>query len=153
LLVVAPIESQRTVRTPGDDIHVDLSVSQSKSGIAVSRKGTTLQITWPIEGSEQGVLVLQLGAKEPLIEKLGIRKTADGPVAPLLRSVDLVPTGRSASQSGSNSHREHGPTHAAARRVLPLAVSLGSQGARTREQVEDLGADLGWVAVPFVFPV
>jgi hypothetical protein len=90
LLVVAPIESQRAVRTPGGDIQVDLSASQSKSGIAVSQKGTTVQITWPIEAREQGVLVLQLRAEKALIQELAIRKTSDGPVIPLLRNVDAV---------------------------------------------------------------
>jgi hypothetical protein len=72
------------------EIAVDLSGYQPASGIAVRQQDTRLYLRWPLAKDEHGVLVLQLRAKEPLIEELGIAATADGPAAPLLREVQPV---------------------------------------------------------------
>ena len=66
-------------------IDVDLSGHKPASGVVIHQDGLRLRITWPMTEGEHGVLILQLSDKEPLIEELGIAKTADGPTSPLLR--------------------------------------------------------------------
>ena len=56
----------------GDDVRVDLSAHKRESGVAVRQDGARLRITWPLAEGQHGALTLQLGAKEPLIEELGI---------------------------------------------------------------------------------
>ena len=75
---------------PPADVAVDLSGHKPESGVAVRQDDGRLRVTWPMAEGEYGVLVLQLRAREPLIEELGIAKTADGPVTPLLRKVNPV---------------------------------------------------------------
>jgi hypothetical protein len=72
------------------DIVVDTSAYKPGCGVAVRQDDTALRLTWPIADGEHGVLVLQLRAKEPLIEELGLAKTADGKATPLLRKVNPV---------------------------------------------------------------
>jgi hypothetical protein len=77
-------------QTSGSDVRVDLSAHKRESGVAVRQDGNRLRITWPLAEGQHGALTLQLAAKEPLIEELGIAKTADGPVTPLLQKVNPV---------------------------------------------------------------
>jgi hypothetical protein len=77
-------------RSLADGIAVDLSTHDPGSGVVVRQDGTRLRITWPVAEGEHGVLVLQLGPKEPLIEELGLARAADGPSTPLLRRTDPV---------------------------------------------------------------
>ncbi len=69
------------------EVVVDLSGHRAESGVFLSRDGDLLRLTWPMAESEYGVLVLRLRAREPLIEELGIAKTADGTSVPLLRKL------------------------------------------------------------------
>ncbi len=69
-------------------IDVDLAGHKPTSGVVIHHDGPRLRMTWPMAEGEHGVLILQLADKEPLIEELGIAKTADGPTSPLLRKVN-----------------------------------------------------------------
>jgi hypothetical protein len=69
---------------------VDLSGHDPASGVTVRQDDTRLRLTWPIAEGEHGVLVLQLRPAQPLIEELGLARTADGPSTPLLRQVNPV---------------------------------------------------------------
>jgi hypothetical protein len=71
-------------------VAVDLSAHRPACGVAVRQEGTRLHVRWPVAGREHGVLVLQLQPDRPLIEELGIAKTADGPSTALLRQVNPV---------------------------------------------------------------
>jgi hypothetical protein len=73
-----------------DVVAVDVSAHRPACGVAVRQKGAQLHVRWPVAGREHGVLVLQLRPDRPLIEELGIAKTADGPSTALLRKVNPV---------------------------------------------------------------
>jgi hypothetical protein len=75
---------------PATAVEADFSAYQPSCGVAVRQEGTLLHVRWPIGGGEHGVLSLQLRSDEALIEELGIAATADGPAAPLLRTVRPV---------------------------------------------------------------
>jgi hypothetical protein len=77
-------------QSPTTDVAVDLSGHKATSGTVIRRDDTRLRLTWPMAEGEYGVLVLQLRAKEPLIEELGIARTEDGAPTPLLRKVNPV---------------------------------------------------------------
>jgi hypothetical protein len=86
ILLIATAPAQ-----PADNLPpVDLSGYQRASGVTIRADGSRLSIAWPMAETEYGRLVLQLQAKEPLIEELGISETADGPVRVLLRKVNPV---------------------------------------------------------------
>ena len=60
------------------DVTVDIAGHKAASGIAIRQDGTKLHVRWPMAEGEQGVFVLQLAAKQPLIEELGIARRANG---------------------------------------------------------------------------
>jgi hypothetical protein len=60
------------------------------SGVLIRRDGSRLRIRWPVTAKEHGALTLQLQPGRPLIEEIGTAATADGPVAPILRGVNLT---------------------------------------------------------------
>jgi hypothetical protein len=107
LLAIAQAQS------PRGPIQVDLPSNQSPAGIVIRKQETRLHITWPIEAGEHGVLALQLQPREPLIEELGISRTADGPVIPILRKVapvTMVTVGvRDLSKQGWNAFFDNPP--------------------------------------------
>jgi hypothetical protein len=92
---------------------VDLSAHDPASGVAVRRDETRLRLTWPIADGEHGVLVLQLRPAEPLIEELGLARSADGPSTPLLRRVNpvtfLTVGSRDLSKQGWNAFFDNPP--------------------------------------------
>jgi hypothetical protein len=71
-------------------VAVDVSAHRPACGVAVRQEGTKLHVRWPIATGEHGVLVLQLQPDRPLLEELGIARTADGPSTALLRKVNPV---------------------------------------------------------------
>jgi hypothetical protein len=73
-----------------NELEVDRSTDLPRAGITTQRQGSRLRVTWPITPTERGSLVLQLQAKEPLIEELGISPSATGAVTPILRNVNPV---------------------------------------------------------------
>src|SRR5690348_9702965 len=75
---------------PPEGVVVDVSAHRPVSGVSVRQVGTTLHVRWPIQRGQHGVLVLQLQPDRPLIEELGLAKTADAPCTPLLRQVNPV---------------------------------------------------------------
>src|SRR5439155_460906 len=74
--------------TADDAIKADLSGHKVASGVTIRQDDSRLRITWPIGPEEYGVMILQLQPKQPLIEELGIAKTADGRSMPLIRKVN-----------------------------------------------------------------
>jgi hypothetical protein len=129
------------------DVVVDLSNHTPASRVAVRQDGTRLRITWPMAPGEHGVLVLQLRPQEPLIEELGIAKTADGPATPLLQKVQpvtfLTVGIRDLSQQGWNVFFDNPPrrpheTFLAARETRHVRVH--SQGRRSTVTLDGLSA-------------
>src|SRR5262249_24607193 len=126
---------------------VDFSAYQPASGVTVRQDDTRLRLTWPMADGEQGVLVLQLRAKEPLIEELGIARAGGGPVPPLLRNVNpvtyLTVGVRDLSKQGWNAFFDNPPrrpheTFAAVRETK--AVRVRSQGRRATVILDGLSA-------------
>jgi hypothetical protein len=71
-------------------VSLDLAGYKRGSGVAIRQKGTLLHVAWPIARGEHGVLVLQLQRNEPLLEMLGIARTAGEPAIALVRHVNPV---------------------------------------------------------------
>jgi hypothetical protein len=90
VVLFACFEGLAYAQPPRRDTEVDLSGQRQGTGVTIEHRGTRLHIRWPITASEQGILILQLRAKEPLIEECGVAGSADGPAIPLLRKVDPV---------------------------------------------------------------
>jgi hypothetical protein len=88
--IFASITGTVQAQSSTTDVAVDLSGHKSASGVVLRQDDTRLHLTWPMAEGEFGVLILQLRAREPLIEELGIAKTVDGPATPLLRQVNPV---------------------------------------------------------------
>jgi hypothetical protein len=116
----------------------DLVGHNNKSGVIVSQDDTRLRLAWPIADGEHGVLVLQLRDSEPLIEELGIARTADGPSAPVLRKVNpltyLTVGVRDLSKQGWNAFFDNPPQrpHETFRAVLNRKeVHVHSEGQRS----------------------
>src|SRR5438874_7827653 len=86
--ICASITTAARAQPPTKDVAVDLSGHKPESGVVIRQDDSRLRLTWPMAEGEFGVLVLQLRAREPLIEEMGIAKTADGPSVPLLRKVN-----------------------------------------------------------------
>ncbi len=142
-LLTAAISSQAAA----DAVAVDLSAYQPASGVAIRRDGTQLRVAWPMAEGEHGVLVLQLQAKQPLIEELGIAKTADGPAVALLRKVQpatqLTVGVRDLSRQGWNVFFDNPPRrpHETFPAVLePKSVRVQSQGRHSTVICDGLSA-------------
>jgi hypothetical protein len=89
LSVVSATVAALPTRLP-EGATVDVSAYRPACGVAVRQEGTKLHVRWPAGSGQHGVLVLQLQADQPLIEELGIAKSADGPSTALLRKVSPV---------------------------------------------------------------
>jgi hypothetical protein len=87
-IVTIPTISAQEI--PAKLIPVDLSGFKPVTGVNVRQDDTRLRMAWPMADGEHGMLVLQLQANEPLIEEMGIAKTADGAAVTLLKKVEPV---------------------------------------------------------------
>jgi len=130
-----------------DDAAVDLTGYKPGSGVAVRQDGTRLRVAWPAAEGEYGVLVLRLRAGEPLIEELGLARTADGPAMPLLRNVNpvtfLTVGTRDLSQQGWNAFFDNPPRrpHETFRAALePKKVRVETRGRRGTVVLDGLTA-------------
>lgn len=128
-------------------IDVDLSGHKPASGVVIHQDGTRLRVAWPMAKGEHGVLILQLRDKEPLIEELGVAKTADGPTSLLLRKVNpmtrLTVGIRDLSKQGWNAFFDNPPQrpHATFVAVLqPKKVRAQSQGRHSTVILDGLTA-------------
>jgi hypothetical protein len=128
-------------------VAVDLTGYKRGSGVAVRQEGNRLRIGWPIAQGEHGVVVLQLRADEPLLEMLGIARTAGGPAIALVSKVDpgtLVTVGtRDLSTQGWNVFFDNPPrrSHETFAAVLNRKkVRIHSQGRRCTIVIEGLSA-------------
>lgn len=72
------------------DVSVDFSAYQPASGVAIRHEGSQLNIRWPLAENEYGAMKLDLRPDQPLIAELGIAKTADGAVMPIVRNAQPV---------------------------------------------------------------
>jgi hypothetical protein len=143
----ASITAAAQARPPTTDVAVDLSGHKEASGVVIRRDDTRLRLTWPMAEGEYGVLVLQLRAKEPLIEELGIAKSDDGPPTPLLRKVNpvtyLTVGVRDLSKQGWNAFFDNPPRrpHETFPAVLNLKkVRAHSQGRHSTVTLDGLSA-------------
>jgi hypothetical protein len=135
---------------PGDAIPVDFSAYKAASGVAIRQDGTQLRITWPVAESadgEQGVLVLELKAKQPLIEELGIAKTPKAPATSLVRKVNpvtfLTVGIRDLSKMGWNTFFDNPPTRPHKTFMAELEkkkVRVQSQGRHSTVIIDELSA-------------
>lgn len=126
---------------------VDLSAHKPESGVTVRQDATQLHVTWPMSGGTYGRLVLQLQANEPLIEEMGIARTADGPANPLLRKVQpvtfLTVGVRDLSAQGWNAFFDNPPKrpHETFPAILiKKAVRVQSHGRRSTVLIDGLSA-------------
>jgi hypothetical protein len=145
--LVAAVASAAQAQPAAEGIRADLSAYQAGSGVAVRQDGTRLRLTWPMAEGEHGVLVLQVRADEPLIEELGVARTADGPATPLLRRVNpvtLLTVGtRDLSTQGWNAFFDDPPRrpHETFAAVLERKrVRVRSQGRRCTVVLDELSA-------------
>ena len=90
LALIVAIPAASAQHSPAKPIAVDLTGFKPTSGVSVRQDGTRLRIAWPMAEGEFGVLLLQLQAKQPLIEEMGIAKSADGTAVNLLQKVEPV---------------------------------------------------------------
>jgi hypothetical protein len=132
---------------PTEDVAVDFSAYRTSSGVAIRQDSTRLRVTWPMAEGEHGLLLLQLQANQPLIEEMAIAKSADGPIAPLLRKVNpmtfLTVGIRDLSKQGWNAFFDNPPsrphdTFAAV--VKRNKVRVQSQGRRSTVILDGLSA-------------
>jgi hypothetical protein len=130
-----------------EDVTVDLAAYDPVSRVALRRDGSRLRISWPMADGEHGVLVLQLQANRPLIDELGIARTADGEAVALLRKVNpvtLLTVGvRDLSKQGWNAFFDNPPLrlHETFPAVLERKkVTARSQGQRTTVVLDGLSA-------------
>ncbi|MEA2736677.1 MAG: hypothetical protein QOE14_3128, partial [Humisphaera sp.] len=65
-------------------VDVDLSAYRDTSGVTVTRDGTRVKCTWPIDGGESGSVTFQLAPDRPLIQEMAIGTT------PVIADVDPV---------------------------------------------------------------
>jgi hypothetical protein len=130
-----------------DGVPVDLAGYKPGSGVAVRQDDTRLRVSWPAAEGEHGVLVLQLRGPAPLIDELGLARTADGPATPLLRNVNpvtfLTVGTRDLSQQGWNAFFDNPPRrpHETFRAVLePTKVRVQTGGRRGTVVIDGLAA-------------
>jgi hypothetical protein len=91
LLLLAAFGSQ------GQEPDIDFSKYSRECGVAMERKGSALEISWPMEASEVGQLQLNLRNGEPLIAMLGVSGT---PVLTNLEPVFFMTVGTRLAPSG-----------------------------------------------------
>jgi hypothetical protein len=146
IAVLAPLATAQPRPSTGNPA-VDLSAYKPASGVAVRQDGSRLRIAWPMADGEHGVLVLRLRAKQPLIEELGIARTANGRSTPLVRRVNpvtfLTVGTRDLSKQGWNVFFDNPPlrphkTFAAA--LERNKVRVRSQGRRSTVIIDGLSA-------------
>jgi hypothetical protein len=88
--LIALLAGAARAHPPAGAVSADLDGYRPASGVDVRQDGTRLRLTWPVAEGQHGVLVLQLQPREPLIDEIGLAKSAAGPVTPLLRKVTPV---------------------------------------------------------------
>jgi hypothetical protein len=145
--LMVSIAAAGPTRGASADIPVDLSAYKPTSGVTIRRHGSLLEIVWPIAKGEHGRLVLHLQPKQPLIEEIGISKTASGKSTPLLRKVNpvtLLTVGiRDLSKHGWNVFFDNPPLrpHQTFAAVLEMKkVRIQSQGRRSTVIIDGLSA-------------
>jgi hypothetical protein len=129
------------------EIAVDLSAYKPESGVAVRRQGTRLYVNWPMADGEQGELVLDLGAGQPLIEEIGIAAAAGAQATPIMRKVNpvtlLTVGSRDLSKQGWNVFFDNPPRRPHETFLAVLAakkVAVRSQGRRATVVFDGLSA-------------
>jgi hypothetical protein len=145
LAVVASLAA--TPAFAADNVAVDLAAYKPASGVTVRQDGSRLRLAWPIADGEHGVVVIQLQPGRPLIEELGIARTAEGDSVTLLGKVNpvtfLTVGVRDLSKQGWNAFFDNPPLrpHETFPAVLePKKVAVQSQGRRTTVIVDGLSA-------------
>jgi hypothetical protein len=129
------------------DLVVDLSAYQPACGVAVRQDSSRLRVAWPMADGEYGILILQLRPKQPLIEELGIAKTANGQAAPLVRNVTpvtlLTVGSRDLTRQGWNAFFDNPPRRPHKTHVAVLRrerVRVRSQGRHATVIIDGLSA-------------
>lgn len=132
---------------PIGEVSVDFTGYQPTSGVAIRRDEKLLRVTWPMAGSEQGVLILQLRPDHPLIEELGISKAGNEAGTPLIRHINpvtfLTVGTRDLSKQGWNVFFDNPPLrpHATYRAVLTMKkVRIQSQGRHSTIIIDGISA-------------
>jgi hypothetical protein len=128
-------------------IAVDLSAYKPESGVAVRQQDSRLRVNWPIAAGEQGELLLDLRAGQPLIEEIGIAKAAGAQATPLVKKVNpvtLLTVGtRDLSKHGWNVFFDNPPRRPHETFLAVLAakkVVVRSEGRRTTVVLDGLSA-------------
>ena len=75
---------------PAGEVVVDLSGFHPRYGVSVTHQDDRLTLTWPLEGGEQGQIVVDLRENRPRFETISIAVRAGEPFRALLQAVDPV---------------------------------------------------------------